>query len=178
MPSFRTTPISKFNRTQPLLSWAFPTLFPRRDAEYTLPRPRSVSYGDYVDHLLKYHDGRFARHPRFRFVVFNTMMRRKVSTQAVFFVKKHINASHNSTVTADDLRVAFEEDTPESKKLLSHITSWSCEPEGTRPFWLQKRRGLTACVKNLESPHLFATHSAADLHWDDLMIHLPRYDAG
>src|SRR5712664_2683642 len=62
------------------------------------------------------------------------------------------------------LRTAFEEDTPESKKLLSRITSWSGELQGTRPFWLQKRRGLIACVKNLGSPHLFATHSTADLH--------------
>jgi hypothetical protein len=31
-------------------------------------------------------------------------------------------------------------------------------------------------VEMLEPAHLFVTFSAADLHWDDLMRYLPRYD--
>jgi hypothetical protein len=63
LPSFRQTPLSEFNRSQPLLSWAFPTLFPRGVAEYTTAWERSVKYTDYIKHHLRYHDHRFARHP-------------------------------------------------------------------------------------------------------------------
>ncbi|OXV10061.1 hypothetical protein Egran_02176 [Elaphomyces granulatus] len=38
-------------------------------------------------------------------------------------------------------------------------------------------RQLDAFVKNLKSPHLFVTLSAADHHWDDLMQRMPRYEA-
>ena len=41
MPSFRSTPISDFNRSPPLLSLAFPTLYPRGEAEFCHPRPRN-----------------------------------------------------------------------------------------------------------------------------------------
>ena len=74
-PPMRSTPLSEFNRSQALLSLAFPTLFPNGDAEYITPRIRNVPYPDYIQHLMKYQDGRFARHPRFRYVVFNTIMR-------------------------------------------------------------------------------------------------------
>ena len=52
MPSFRSTPISEFNRSQALLSWAFPTLFLRGDAEFVTPRLREIPYPAFVKHLL------------------------------------------------------------------------------------------------------------------------------
>ncbi|EED21753.1 hypothetical protein TSTA_089920 [Talaromyces stipitatus ATCC 10500] len=134
---FRSTPLIEFNRTQPLLSWAFPTLFPRGEAEFTTPRQRTVSFEDYIKHLMKFRDGRFARHPRFRYVVFNTLMRQCDGA--------------NLLGLTDDLRNAFADEGLEADALLK------------------------AMVKNIGPAHLFLTLSAADLHWDDLMRHLPRY---
>jgi hypothetical protein len=168
LPSFRSTPISKFNRSQALLSLVFPSLFPRGDAEFTLPRFRNVKYSEYVKHLLKYKDGRFARHPRFRYVVFNTLMRRQVNTRAGFYVRRRADQEPDS-LTLEDLRVAFDENSPESEALLNSITRFSGSMRGTRPFWVGRRQQLDAFVKNLNSLHLFVTLSAADHHWDDLM---------
>lgn len=39
-PGFRSTPLSEFNRSQPLLSLAFPTLFPDGNAGFVTPRVR------------------------------------------------------------------------------------------------------------------------------------------
>ncbi|KAJ5942725.1 hypothetical protein N7516_002893 [Penicillium verrucosum] len=88
LPPFRSTPINDFNRTKPLLSLAFPTLFPYEGAEFTIPRQRSVSYKNYVRHLIKHESGRFAQHPRFRFVVFNTIMRHQAAKSAWFYVRR------------------------------------------------------------------------------------------
>jgi hypothetical protein len=175
LPSFRRTPISEFNRSQPLLSWAFPTLYHRGQAEYTLPRERTVAFPEYVKHLIKYKDGRFARHPRFRYVVFNTIMRRQVNTRAGFFVRNRDDEEPTSTMSIDDFRTAFEDDSAESEALINSITRFSGSLRGTRPFWGGKRRQLEAFVKNLGSPHLFVTLSPADLHWDDLMQRMPQY---
>jgi hypothetical protein len=122
---------------------------------------------------MKYHDGRFARHPRFRYVVFNTIMRRQASAKAGFNVKQ--KTVQGRDVTADDLRAAFEDDSPESEALLNSITRRPGTLRGTRPFWAGRRRQLEAMVKNIGPGHLFITFSAADLHWDDLMRHLPNY---
>ncbi|EED13560.1 hypothetical protein TSTA_098170 [Talaromyces stipitatus ATCC 10500] len=173
MPPFRSTPIAEFTRTQPLLSWAFPTLFPRGEAEFILPRQRSVRFDDYVKHLMKFDDGRFARHPRFRYVVFNTMMRQQANKKAGFFVKQRIAGGQE--VTAEQLRAAFEEDTPEGEALVNSISRRSGMLRGTRPFWTNKLQQLKAMVHNIGPAHLFLTLSAADLHWDDLMWHMPRY---
>ena len=88
LPPFRSTPINDFNRTKPLLSLAFPALFPYGGAEFTIPRQRSVSYKNYVRHLIKHESGRFAQHPRFRFVVFNTIMRHQAAKSAWFYVRR------------------------------------------------------------------------------------------
>ncbi|KAH0826840.1 hypothetical protein AYO21_07253 [Fonsecaea monophora] len=172
LPPMRATPLSEFNTTQPMLSWAFPTLFPYGIAEFVTPRLRSITYTDYVKHLLKYQDGRFAKHPRFRYVVFNTIMRKQVNTRSSFFVKK----TDREEMTIDDLRAAFDDNTAEAQALLNSITRHADSLRGTRPFWAGRRRQLEAFVKNLGSPHLFVTLSAADYHWHDLMKHLPEFD--
>ena len=76
MLSIRTTSILEFNNLQPLLSLLFPSLFPRSEAEFITPRIRTIFYSNYIKHLFKYYDGRFTRYPRFRYVVFNTIIRK------------------------------------------------------------------------------------------------------
>ena len=44
MPPYRSTPLVDFNALEPLLSLAFPTLFPRGDAEFVMPRLRYIPY--------------------------------------------------------------------------------------------------------------------------------------
>ena len=65
------------------------------------------------------------RHSRFRYVVFNTIMRCQASAKARFYVKQ-------KTIqwTADDLRSAFEEDSPESEALLNSRMLMECALSG------------------------------------------------
>lgn len=173
MPEVRSTPLSEFNRTQPLLSLAFPTLYPRGQADYIEPRQRTITYAEYIEHAMKWHDGRFARHPRFRFVVFNTLMRAQVNTRSSFFVKR----SHGSRpVDIAELRAAFEENTVEGQALLNSVVRYTGSLRGTRAFWNGRRHQLDAMVHGLGTPNVFMTFSAADLHWDSLARHMPRYE--
>jgi hypothetical protein len=112
LPTPRNTPISEFNKSHPLLSWAFPSLFPYGRAEYVSSRPREVDYKTYIKHLLLHCSGRFAQHPRFCYVVFNTLMRIQVNTKSSFFVRKlH---PEQKDLSIDDLRAAFEDDSGQS----------------------------------------------------------------
>ncbi|KAJ5183747.1 hypothetical protein N7492_001363 [Penicillium capsulatum] len=61
------TPLDEFNTRQPLLSLAFPILFPYGEAEFLQQRERKVEYSDYIRHLIKHELGTFAQHPRFRY---------------------------------------------------------------------------------------------------------------
>ncbi|KAM4058307.1 PIF1-like helicase [Hirsutella rhossiliensis] len=74
LPSIRRTPIDEFNRSQPLLTLAFPTLYPDGKADFVEPRLRSITYQDYLGHAMRWHDGRFARHKTWPFVALNTLL--------------------------------------------------------------------------------------------------------
>ncbi|XP_044714696.1 PIF1-like helicase domain-containing protein [Hirsutella rhossiliensis] len=70
----RRTPIDEFNRSQPLLTLAFPTLYPDGKADFVEPRLRSITFQDYLAHAMRWHDGRFARHKTWPFVALNTLL--------------------------------------------------------------------------------------------------------
>ncbi|XP_044714470.1 PIF1-like helicase domain-containing protein [Hirsutella rhossiliensis] len=73
-PELRRTPIDEFNRSQPLLTLAFPTLYPDGKADFVEPRLRSITFQDYLAHAMRWHDGRFARHKTWPFVALNTLL--------------------------------------------------------------------------------------------------------
>ncbi|KAJ5377349.1 uncharacterized protein N7496_004758 [Penicillium cataractarum] len=83
--------------------------------------------------------------------------------QAGFFVRPQPGQAKEA------LHGAFQARTQEP------ITDFFGSVHGTRPYWFGHRRELQAMVQLLGAAHIFVTHSAADLHWDDLMRHLPRY---
>ncbi|KAF6820018.1 hypothetical protein CSOJ01_01086 [Colletotrichum sojae] len=160
------------NDKQALLSLAFPSLFPNGQAEFVQPRQRTVDYLTYVQHAIKWKDGRFARHPRFRFAAFNTMMRRKTAGRSVYFAKH----TGRQELTVEDLRSAFAEDTPEPKALLNSVVRFADVLKGTGTYWQTKRNHLEACVYTLGCPAVFLTFSAAEYHWFHLMKHMPRFE--
>ncbi len=75
LSDIRNTPFNEFNRSQPLLSLAFPGLYPEGQGEFVQVCQRTIGYVEYIQYCLKYEDGRFVRYPRFRYVVFNTLAR-------------------------------------------------------------------------------------------------------
>ncbi|KAM4061728.1 DDE superfamily endonuclease [Hirsutella rhossiliensis] len=116
LPSIRRTPIDEFNRSQPLLTLAFPTLYPDGKADFVELRLRSITYQDYLGHAMRWHDGRFARHKTWPFVALNTMLQGAMA----------------------------EPDEPEAQALIQSITRQAAVIRGTRPYWYKQRKELEA----------------------------------
>jgi len=74
-PSIRQTPIDEAAGNERIFAMAFPTLYPTGAADFNTPRLRKVDLRDYAHHMLRYHNGRFGRHSRWRFLVFNILIR-------------------------------------------------------------------------------------------------------
>ena len=55
-------------------------------ADFVAPRPLAVTVGNY---LLMYADGRFARHPHFRYFALNTEMRWRALQAGRIYVRQH-----------------------------------------------------------------------------------------
>jgi ATP-dependent DNA helicase PIF1 len=125
---------------------------------------------DYIRHLLCYKDGRFGRHPRWRFFAFNILMRRKASTAARFYVSK---TSGLKDLNREELTDALLSD----DTLLPQIVRQGSNLTGTRPFWRNKSNHLHAQARFLSSDMspVFVTFSAADMQWHDLHRHFPNF---
>ncbi|KAJ3455383.1 hypothetical protein MRS44_013983 [Fusarium solani] len=158
LPSIRRTPMNEFNRSQPLLSLAFPTLYPDGKADFVEPRLRSITYQDYLAHAMRWQDGRFARHKTWPFVALNTLLRAQVRKRSNYLVKQH--EGRRQPLTRADIEEAMAKpDEPEAQALIQSITRQAAVIRGTRPYW----------------PGLFVTASAADYHWESLYRHMPRF---
>jgi hypothetical protein len=71
-----------------IFAMAFPTLYPTGRADFNAPRQRTVTLKAYIQHLLRFQDGRFGRHPRWRFLAFNILIRRKAGSAARYYILK------------------------------------------------------------------------------------------
>ncbi|KAJ7048027.1 hypothetical protein C8F01DRAFT_966221, partial [Mycena amicta] len=76
MPAVQGTPINE-NSAQHIAVDAFPTLFPTGRADFKEAREKKVTMDEWASHLLRYQDGRFAKHPRFRYWALNTIFRKR-----------------------------------------------------------------------------------------------------
>ncbi|RXK41331.1 hypothetical protein M231_01481 [Tremella mesenterica] len=85
-PPLRPTPLYEHDKTSQHLINAFPFLFPQGLADLHATRQNKVSPNDYFKHLMKYEDGRFAAHPRFRYYAFNALLRWQARALAGYYV--------------------------------------------------------------------------------------------
>ena len=67
----------------------FPTLFPTGAADFTAPRVWPVTIGYYLKHIMLYRDGRFAKHPRFRYFALNTEMCWRALQAGRIYIRQH-----------------------------------------------------------------------------------------
>jgi hypothetical protein len=172
-PQLRTYRYSQQDQGQRIFSLAFPTLFLRGAADWSIPRLRSknLTFYDWIQHLMRYHDGRFAQHDRFRYAVFNLWIREQSSSRARWIVNKQQARTDGQTVTVEDLIANLDTD----QRFLNAAVRCAVTIKGTRPYW--KRRGveLSAHIQWLGIPQFFFTFSAADTQWDSLARHMPKY---
>ncbi len=93
-PSIWATPIDEAAGTERIFAMAFPTLYPLGRADLNAPRQRAVTLKEYAYHLMRYSDRRFGRHPRWRFLVFDILMRKKSSNSACYYMSKASNMTN------------------------------------------------------------------------------------
>jgi hypothetical protein len=156
--TIRATPLDEESGKERLFAMVFPTLYPHGTADFNCSRYRKVELTDYAYHLMRFHDGRFSRHIRWRYFIFNMIMRRKARGTAGFYVSK---ASNLKNLNREELADALYRD----DSLLPQIVRHGSALPGTRPFWRNKCNSLQAMVRFLTptmSP-VFVTFSCADM---------------
>ena len=161
-PSIGTLPINEFT-TEGYFSCAFPTLFPTGAADFLGQRHNRVTIGNYFKHLMMFDDGRFAKHPRFRFFALNTEMRRRALQAGRIYVRQHPG---DAQLTVDELRDMVGH--REGDTFSSRVVRYASSIRGTKLYWFQQRSRLLSMVDTLGLPTIFFTHSAADLQWPEL----------
>jgi ATP-dependent DNA helicase PIF1 len=169
VPTVRQTPLSERSASF-IMRGAFPTLFPYGKADFDMPRSRTVTLAAYAKHMLKYQDGRFGRHPLFRYYVFNRIMREQALSATRFLCGR----SDENGLSLDELSNLINGNG--GGQLLNKIVRHARNLKGTRPYWRQKRNELTAYAENIKSGSLFFTLSAANLHWHDLHSYMPLFN--
>jgi ATP-dependent DNA helicase PIF1 len=157
-PSIQSTPLDEAARRERIFAMAFPTLYPTGQADFNAAQERKVDLNDYAQHMMCYHDRRFRQHPRWRFLIFNLLMRQKASNLARFYVSK---ASGLKDLICEELTEALQTD----ESLLPQIVHQGSTLSSTCPFWRNKGTSLQAQARFL-SPRMspvFVTFSAADI---------------
>lgn len=168
IPEVRSTPLDEFSDTQRLWAMAFPTLFPWGAADFKSRRTHTVQLKQWGQHLLKWHDGRFARHPRFRYMLFDMLNRQRSSAQARYVVN---NVKDLNRLSFDE----FEERLNSDSGVLNKVARAGSNLLGTRPYWARVRSDLMAQARFMKHSAVFLTFSCADMQWHDLHCHFPGW---
>lgn len=147
-PASGENPINEFN-TEGYMSCAFPTLFPTGDADFLAPRQHTVTVGYYFKHLMMYDDGRFSKHPRFRFFALNSEMRWRALQTGRIYVRQHPNDAH---LSVDELRDMVGR---EGQQFSNRVLHYAASLRGTRQYWFRQRSRLIAMVDAIGLPTIF-----------------------
>jgi Helitron helicase-like domain at N-terminus/PIF1-like helicase len=168
--SVQAQPVSEFTGTMRLFAMSFPSLFPQGLGDWHQPRPRKMELRDWARHLLRYHDRRFGQHAKFRFYVYNMILRDRARKTAQYYIKQH---GELNDITIEELQDLLQND----DSVLPRIVRYGSAITGTRPFWNKKGKELQWICRGIrDASPVFITLSAADHQWDDLMRHLPRFE--
>ena len=88
-PVIRSTPINEHDPNLKYIVDAFAYLFPTGAADlHAEHKFGKVTPVEYFRHLLRWHDGRFARDPRFRYFALNSIMRWRAKTDVRCYISR------------------------------------------------------------------------------------------
>ena len=135
---------------------AFPLLFPFGTGDFTEKREKNISWEQWSQHLMHFHDARFARHPRFVYFMFNTHERRIAHEQARLYVRE---TEGDEQWTVGRLRELCAQD---KNTIANAIGRYGDRLRNSPAFFEAKRKELFAMCEQLGDPSVFATNSHAD----------------
>jgi hypothetical protein len=172
MPAVHGTPINE-HAGHTIAIDAFPSLFPTGKADFNAPRDIEVTMTEWAAHLMRYKDGRFAQHPRFRYWALNTILRHDAKKASKWYTTTH---REDKELTVADIEQMLKDD--DAKGLSERVAHAAVRLPGSRPFWQKSQRDLIAQIRSPEckSPHVFVTFSSADVQWPDMHQHMPNFD--
>ena len=152
-----------------LFTQAFPTLFPKASADIShvdpnCPRVKNVEYGEGLAHLMSLEDGRYARHPRFRYYVWNLLQRKRAAQTGRVFMRRDEEAR---AISAEELHELLAGG---NRSIENKLHYFARSLRGTLQWKLARRSELLDLIKEVGMPTFFLTTSAADLHWPDLQL--------
>ena len=157
-PTRGNIPLSEYS-TQHFFTLAFPTLFPYGTGDFHINRPRSCkSMSDWAEHLLWFEDGRFAKHPYFKFIVHNMIMRRRAQESSNFLIQQKLGEDQ---LLLSDLKEQINlGDNSVGKK----ISYFGASLRGTSQYWSIELKLLSQYQIN----EFFTTGSCAEFHFKPL----------
>ena len=123
--TIRYTPVSEYDNSILLFSMAFPTLFPTGAGDFNHARERPVTFEQWILHLIRYKDGRFARHSRFRYMAFNMHLRHKSKDKAKYFCKRSNAQNPDIEQLADALANGVDD-----KRFIHRLSRYGAELPG------------------------------------------------
>jgi len=103
-PNIDCSPVNEFH-TPEYITRAFPTLYPYGNADLRAERVRDIKPAEYFQHLLKYKDGRFAQHTRWRYFALNSQMRWRVLQEGRVYVKQRLDGEQ---LTVEEVQEMIE----------------------------------------------------------------------
>jgi hypothetical protein len=86
-------------------------------------------FDEWIRHTMRYRDGRFGRHARFRYVVFNMLQREKVRSQASWICRE---IDGDARMTLEDIQQLVR-DGQEGERA-GRVSRQGANLVGTRPF--------------------------------------------
>ena len=161
MPPHGSVPLSEFRCRKGLDVAAFPTLFQFGCGGFADDRPiKRISWSVWSQHLTHYFDGRFARHPRFRYFMLNVQQRHLANEQASLFVR-----TEKPHLTVGDVWRLSDEDKSEIRR---QCDKYCASLRNSPAFFKERKEELKSMCEHLGDPNVFATHSHADTHCEYL----------
>ena len=151
-PCIGGVPLNEFTH-EGYFTCAFSALFPTGAGDFLGQHQVQVTIGN---HLMKYDDGRFARHPRFRFFALNTEMRHRAIQTGRVYIRQHPG---DGQLSLDELRDMVGR---QGEAFSSRVLHYASSLRGTKQ---RQQSRLLSMVDTLGLPTVFFTHSAADHQW-------------
>ena len=177
-PYVSPDPVNEYQENLGLFRKAFPWLFPggRGDITSREHYGSNLTIDKWMQHLLLYYDGRFARDKIWCFFALNVAQRRQNQKQGAYFVDGFFE---NGPKTLEDIQHEILEG---NTKWASKIAYFGSRIRGSASYWRERRSEVYSWInhhieKGNGAPSYFMTLSCAEYHWPDIKRLLQeRYD--